>query len=103
MQAFPRSTTSRCRKRKKKSLGGLSSRTAIIGAIERVRAVAFAAARFSMKGDSMTEMISLEEAQALVLANVAPLSTEVVEVLDAVGRVSAADLASDIDIAPFAH
>ena len=56
-----------------------------------------------MKGDSMTEMISLEEAQALVLANVAPLSTEVVEVLDAVGRVSAADLASDIDIAPFAH
>ena len=51
----------------------------------------------------MTEMISLEEAQALVLANVAPLSTEVVEVLDAVGRVSAADLASDIDIAPFAH
>lgn len=48
-------------------------------------------------------MISLEEAQALVLANVAPLSTEVVEVLDAVGRVSAADLASDIDIAPFAH
>ena len=51
----------------------------------------------------MTEMISLEEAQALVLASVAPLSTEVVEVLDAVGRVSAADLASDIDIAPFAH
>ena len=47
----------------------------------------------------MTEMISLEEAQALVLANVTTLSTEVVEVLDAVGRVSAADLASDIDIA----
>ena len=56
-----------------------------------------------MKGDSMTEMISLEEAQALVLASVAPLSTVGGEGLDAVGRVSAADLASDIDIAPFAH
>ena len=51
----------------------------------------------------MAEMISLEEARSLVLSNVAPLSTEVVEVLDAVGRVAAADLASDIDIAPFAH
>ena len=51
----------------------------------------------------MAEMISLEEARSLVLSNVAPLSTEVVEVLDAVGRVAAADLASDIDISPFAH
>ena len=51
----------------------------------------------------MAEMISLEEARSLVLSNVAPLSTEVVEVLDAVGRVAAADLASDIDISPFVH
>lgn len=51
----------------------------------------------------MAEMISLEEARSLVLSNVTPLSTEVVEVLDAVGRVAAADLASDIDISPFAH
>ncbi len=51
----------------------------------------------------MTDMISLEEARALVLAQVAPLDSEVVPLLEVVGRVAAADLASDIDIAPFAH
>lgn len=51
----------------------------------------------------MREMISLEEARELVLSHVKPLDTEVVSVLDAAGRVAAADLTSDIDIAPFAH
>lgn len=51
----------------------------------------------------MPEMISLEEAQELVLSNVAALPTETVGLLDAVGRVAAAPLASDIDISPFAH
>ena len=51
----------------------------------------------------MPEMISLEEARALVLAHVEPLPVETVPVLDAVGRVAAVPLASDIDIAPFAH
>ena len=51
----------------------------------------------------MSEMISLEEARALVLSHVGPLPVETVPVLEAVGRVAAADLASDIDIAPFAH
>ena len=51
----------------------------------------------------MPEMISLEEARDLVLAHVAATPVETVPVLDAVGRVAAADLASDIDISPFAH
>lgn len=51
----------------------------------------------------MQEMISLEEARELVLSRVEPLSIELVPVLDAVGRVAAADLKSDIDISPFAH
>lgn len=51
----------------------------------------------------MQEMISLEEARELVLSRVEPLSIELVPVLDAVGRVAAADLTSDIDISPFAH
>ena len=51
----------------------------------------------------MPEMISLEEARALVLAHVEPLPVETVPVLDTVGRVAAVPLASDIDIAPFAH
>ena len=51
----------------------------------------------------MSEMISLEEARALVLSHVRLLPVETVPVLEAVGRVAAADLASDIDIAPFAH
>jgi molybdopterin molybdotransferase len=48
-------------------------------------------------------MISLEEARALVCGAVTPTEVERVELLDAVGRVAAADLASDIDVAPFAH
>ena len=51
----------------------------------------------------MSEMISLEEARTLVLSHVRPLPVETVPVLEAVGRVAAADLTSDIDIAPFAH
>ncbi len=51
----------------------------------------------------MKEMISLEEARELVLSRVEPLPVESVPLLDAVGRVSACDLHSDIDIAPFAH
>ena len=44
----------------------------------------------------MPEMISLEEARALVLSHAAPLPVETVPVLEA-------DLKSDIDISPFAH
>ena len=55
------------------------------------------------KGDAMKEMISLEEARELVLSHVSPLPTERVSILDAVGRVAAEDLRSDIDVSPFAH
>ncbi len=48
-------------------------------------------------------MISLEEARELVLSRVEALPTETVSILDAVGRASAADLFSDIDVSPFAH
>ena len=48
-------------------------------------------------------MISLEDARALVLSRVEALDVEEVSVLDVIGRVAAEDLASDIDIAPFAH
>ena len=48
-------------------------------------------------------MISLEDARELVLSRVTALETEEVDVLDIIGRVAAEDLASDIDIAPFAH
>ena len=48
-------------------------------------------------------MISLEEARELVLSRVQALEVEEVGVLDVIGRVAAVDLASDIDIAPFAH
>lgn len=51
----------------------------------------------------MSEMISVEDARALVLSYTKALPVETVSVLDAAGRVSAADLKSDIDIAPFAH
>lgn len=51
----------------------------------------------------MPEMISLEEARALVLAHVSALPVDIVPVLEAVGRVAAADLSSDIDVSPFAH
>ncbi len=51
----------------------------------------------------MLEMLSLEEAQKLVLSQVKPLSTEVVSTLDVVGRVSVKALQSDIDVSSFAH
>ena len=51
----------------------------------------------------MPEMISVEQARELVLSQVSVLEPETVSVLDAAGRVAAADLKSDIDIAPFAH
>lgn len=50
-----------------------------------------------------TEMLSLEQARALVLSHIEPLDTEVVSILEALDRVSAEDLTSDIDVAPFAH
>ena len=48
-------------------------------------------------------MISLEEAQELILDNVSTLPTERVCLLDAVGRVCADEVVSDIDVSPFAH
>lgn len=51
----------------------------------------------------MTAMISLEEARELVLSRVEPLEAETIDLLDAAGRVAAADLTSDIDVSPFAH
>ena len=51
----------------------------------------------------MAEMISVEEARELVLSHVATMDAEVVPVLEAVRRVAAADLTSDMDVSPFAH
>lgn len=51
----------------------------------------------------MKDMISLEEARALVCGAVALTDVEEVGLLDAVGRVAASDLTSDIDVSPFAH
>ncbi len=52
---------------------------------------------------AVPEMISLEDARQLVLSRVEALETEEVAILDLIGRVAAEDLASDIDISPFAH
>lgn len=52
---------------------------------------------------TVKEMISPEEARELVLANVSALETIEVPLLEASGRVAAADLKSDIDISPFDH
>ena len=49
------------------------------------------------------EMLSVEEAQHLIVSTVSVLGTETVPLLDAVGRVCAKDVISDMDIAPFAH
>ena len=49
------------------------------------------------------QMISLEEARALVCSRVQPLPVESVGLLDAVGRVAVQDMKSDIDVSPFAH
>jgi len=52
---------------------------------------------------TIPEMISLEDARELVLSRVQVMPTEEVDILQVIGRVAAEDLASDIDIAPFAH
>lgn len=49
------------------------------------------------------DMLSLEDARALVLSHVGLMDTETVPVLDAVGRVCAREVKSDIDVAPFDH
>ena len=51
----------------------------------------------------MGTMVSLEEARELVLSKVGELPAERVPLLEAVGRVAADPLVSDIDVAPFAH
>lgn len=51
----------------------------------------------------LKEMVSPEEARACVLAHVKLLESERVSIIDAIGRVCAQDVVSDIDIAPFAH
>ncbi|WP_303250234.1 gephyrin-like molybdotransferase Glp [uncultured Slackia sp.] len=48
-------------------------------------------------------MISLEEARALVVSHASILPAETVPLLDAIGRVAAADVKSDMDVSPFAH
>lgn len=55
------------------------------------------------KRNAMREMLSPEDALDLVLGYMRPLQVEEVDLLDAVGRVAANDLASDMDVAPFAH
>ena len=47
------------------------------------------------------ELLSIEEAQELVLARVEPLPTETVPVEDAVGRVLAEPASAEIDLPPF--
>lgn len=51
----------------------------------------------------MQDMISPEAARELVLEKVHLMPTVTVDLLDAAERVAAADLKSDIDVAPFAH
>ena len=46
-------------------------------------------------------MISVEDARTLILGSVEPGPVEEVDIVQALGRVVARDLASDIDIAPF--
>ena len=50
----------------------------------------------------MTELIPLEQARAIVLEHTGLLGTETVDLVAAAGRVAVADLAADIDNAPFA-
>lgn len=52
---------------------------------------------------SPNEMVSLEEARELVISSVALMDVESVDVLDAVGRVCASPIKSDMDVSPFAH
>ncbi len=54
----------------------------------------------------MTEiprMISLEEAQDLVLSHTTHMPAETVPLIEASGRVAAEDITSDMDVSPFAH
>ncbi len=51
----------------------------------------------------MVDIVSVEEARNLVLGVVNKLSTETVDLLDAVGRVAASPLKSDMDVFPFDH
>ena len=48
-------------------------------------------------------MISLEEARELVLSHIKPLPAETVPLLDALGRVAAADVESDMDAVSYTH
>lgn len=52
---------------------------------------------------NIPSMISLEDARALACAHARRLDSEQVDLLDAVGRVAAERIASDIDVSPFAH
>lgn len=49
----------------------------------------------------MTETMTVEQARELLMARVARMPVESVELLDALGRVLAQDAVSDIDVAPF--
>ena len=51
----------------------------------------------------MSQLMPLEEALDIVLGHVEALPVETSGILDAVGRVAAAQVASDIDISPFDH
>ena len=51
----------------------------------------------------MREMISPEEARELVLSKVQAGRVVTVDLLDALGRVAAQDVVSDMDVSPFAH
>lgn len=51
----------------------------------------------------MREMISPEEARELVLSKVQAGKVVTVGLLDALGRVAARDVVSDMDVSPFAH
>lgn len=50
-----------------------------------------------------TKMVSVEEALERLLSRIDLLETETVPLLEAVDRIAAADLVSDVDITPFDH
>ena len=51
----------------------------------------------------MAELMPLEQAVAIVLEHMSETEQEIVPVLDAIGRVAAQDLRSDIDVSSFDH
>ena len=53
-----------------------------------------------MKAQNLTPV---EQARSIVLGAIPLLDTEMVPLLDAIGRISAKDQKSDIDISPFDH